>query len=166
MKARTASCPINQFQCSDKTCIGFISLCDGHNDCSDAGDESECDCHNVDEECNALPQLQKLSCLKLYFTIHRKQCLPFTYVCDGIAHYRNGEDELCSVQMALNIHHKWEKPFQCHSGKTIPQKYVNDLIPDCEYSEDESNYHKLIIDEKYRTNRCESADMHSSQSAT
>ena len=104
--------------------------------------------------------------MKLYFMTFEKHCLPFINVCDGFKHFPNGEDELCNDKRVQDNKENSQKLFECDSGKFIPEKYVNDLIPDCEYSEDETNYYKLSIDENYWLNRCESVDMLPCESGT
>ena len=83
-----------------------------------------------------MPERQT-SCHKMAFICPGERCIPFSYVCDGIAHCTNGADEFCN----LNISRQLPEMFQCSLGKYIESKYVNDLIPDCQAGQDEPSYY-------------------------
>jgi len=37
-----AACPDNQYRCTNGQCISACKRCDGHSDCDDSSDESNC----------------------------------------------------------------------------------------------------------------------------
>ncbi len=138
------SCQLNQFQCSDGTCILSHYKCDGSVDCpADATDES--DCMNI---CNTSKKLHNSSmtlfcyescypgeciCHDLYYQCGSGGCIPASRLCDGTADCKQGEDEvLCpGHSQSLLPTTVREAQFNCSNGSAIPAALVNDLVPDC-----------------------------------
>ncbi len=154
--AYETKCPEYLFSCKDKTCIAQLLICNGQRDCPSGEDEEMCGFKST----NIPSQIMKLGslinpvseftkaepqkCHNMSFVCPGERCIPFSYVCDGVIHCKQGHDEFCDI-VANYISQEREvilKPhtFQCLSGKTILSKYVNDLIPDCVNETDEQPF--------------------------
>ena len=78
-------CPVDYYQCQDKSCILSIYVCDGHQDCD--SDEQQ-------TECNQTIQFPTLNCPNSDFWLGNNHSIPAHSVCDGIIQCDDGEDEL------------------------------------------------------------------------
>ncbi len=107
------TCHPGHFRCHDGLCISNLYQCDGHAQCEDHADESDCEpiCFNV-----TLPTSKKQQNLEIFtlsdiwcksknciaatcrcnhkwFQCRSGGCIQFSFVCDGIAHCSDGTDE-------------------------------------------------------------------------
>ncbi len=105
-KRYKAGCAVYHFQCDDLTCISDVHICDGEADCRNAEDEKQCGCNAMissisplgyHHQCMSLTTGQaRSSCHPMEFICNKEKCIPYTHVCDGIHHCKNGADEFCS----------------------------------------------------------------------
>ena len=92
-------------QCADKTFLPDYYVCDGHNDCSDGGDEENCSdiCsfHQTKQnECFTSCQKPNCECSDVYFQCESGGCIPSSKICDCYNDCSDRSDEsayLCSV---------------------------------------------------------------------
>ena len=161
----TTDCGEFQFQCDDKSCIMYTSVCNGKVDCKSGGyesgeDESHCGCNATQHlsevtyiACLELPYEIQKSCHPFEFVCPGEKCIPYTSVCDGFQDCSQNADEICELNdSSVTTVTKMEEMYTCLSGDQIPSKYVNDLIPDCYNSDDEALYlnktkHRLVYDQ-------------------
>ncbi len=89
---RRAPCGDEQALCRNGLCIPDALLCDGHNDCGDRTDESDCSANT------------SAPCAGESFACDPGQCIPESKVCDGRIDCANQEDEQnCEEQEDVTI---------------------------------------------------------------
>ena len=92
-KARTVFCNQGMFQCKDKSCILDQFLCDGHPDCGQSEDESDCSIVMLTTNCS----LPRVLCLS-------GECIHPGMYCDGKPDCSDGLDEFsCAVERVYTI---------------------------------------------------------------
>uniref|UniRef100_A0A8C4QIE6 Low-density lipoprotein receptor-related protein 2 n=1 Tax=Eptatretus burgeri TaxID=7764 RepID=A0A8C4QIE6_EPTBU len=119
----TEQCPTTSFPCQNGRCVPSTFRCNGHDDCNDGSDESNCGYGNVTCSSNA-------------FTCSNHRCIPLTFHCDAIDDCGDGSDELdCPSQPPLScLPHE----FSCTNNKRcIPRYWLCDTDNDCGDSSDE-----------------------------
>nr|XP_024217059.1 sortilin-related receptor isoform X2 [Halyomorpha halys] len=111
-----SKCLDTEWQCGNSLCIPLIKRCDGHFNCYDHTDESNCDCDlNTHFQCG-----KNLS------------CLPRTKRCDGIVDCWDAADESNCTIACLD-----ETQFTCNDSQCIPSKNFCDGFVDCKDHSDE-----------------------------
>ena len=76
----SGTCPDDEFQCADSTCIPLKFQCDGTKDCLDGTDENDCNEHPICHEDEKLCQIDQ-------------KCIPKDYWCDKDPDCTDGSDE-------------------------------------------------------------------------
>ena len=76
-------CPVDYYQCEDKSCILSIYVCDGYQDCD--SDEQQ-------TECNQTVTLPTFNCPNSGFWLRNNHYISAHSVCDGIIQCDDGED--------------------------------------------------------------------------
>ena len=111
------SCGYHSFSCFDGTCLASTSVCDGHEDCLMAEDETNCmnithygnyECRDgqiitADKRCNLITDCtdgdDEINCFHVSngcmkrFRCRSGQCIDLEYVCDGFYHCADHTDE-------------------------------------------------------------------------
>uniref|UniRef100_A0A8C4P9G9 LDL receptor related protein 8 n=1 Tax=Dromaius novaehollandiae TaxID=8790 RepID=A0A8C4P9G9_DRONO len=120
------TCSPNEFQCSNRTCISVIFVCDGDNDCGDGSDERKC---------------SPLTCNPNEFQCNNSVCIPELWVCDNQPDCEDQSDESvekCGYDAkALNTCAAHE--FQCGNGECIHLNWKCDGDEDCKDKSDEQD---------------------------
>ncbi|NXT88226.1 LRP8 protein, partial [Anhinga rufa] len=120
------ACSPNEFQCSNKSCISIIFVCDGDNDCGDGSDERKC---------------SPLTCNPNEFQCNNSVCIPELWVCDNQPDCEDQSDESvekCGYDAkALNTCAAHE--FQCGNGECIHLNWKCDGDEDCKDKSDEQD---------------------------
>ena len=78
-------CPVDYYQCHDRSCILAVYVCDGHQDCD--SDEQQI-------ECNQTVTHPTVKCPNSDFWLENNHSISGHSVCDGISQCDDGEDEL------------------------------------------------------------------------
>ncbi|EMP33580.1 Low-density lipoprotein receptor-related protein 8 [Chelonia mydas] len=121
-------CSSNEFQCSNKTCVAMIFVCDGDNDCGDGSDERKC---------------SPLTCNPNEFQCNNSVCIPELWVCDNQPDCEDHSDESmekCDYKVkpqVLNTCAAHE--FRCGNGECIHLNWKCDGDEDCKDKSDEQN---------------------------
>ncbi|XP_076448931.1 uncharacterized protein LOC143285488 [Babylonia areolata] len=110
------------FPCDGDRCVPIKWRCDGHTDCLDGSDES--DCTNADE-CSDSTE----------FRCSNRLCVPLAWVCDSQDDCGDNSDEVnCTVYTCS------PGQFQCHSDtRCIPESWRCDESFDCFDQSDEAD---------------------------
>ncbi|XP_074605062.1 low-density lipoprotein receptor-related protein 2-like isoform X2 [Brevipalpus obovatus] len=121
-------CKNNEVRCADgEKCIFHEWICDGHFDCNDRSDESNCT-----EVCG-----------EGSFRCKDSKCIPGHWRCDGNNDCPDRSDELdCPSNEGGCGHHR----FACGDGQCILFAFVCDNGNDCANHADEANCTKLCSD--------------------
>ncbi|KAI5726754.1 hypothetical protein M8J76_007920 [Diaphorina citri] len=138
-------CNEDQFQCeSGKVeCIDKFLMCNGEKDCTDGSDEEQgpgkaceskkkpdCGLNDTSDEDHC-----ERSCLPTEFTCANKQCLSWTFYCDGFPDCRDGSDETECLPTCGDSTH-----IMCRiDNKCIPAAKKCDGVNDCTDWSDETN---------------------------
>ena len=77
-------CPVDYYECQDRSCILSIYVCDGHLDCN--SDEQQI-------ECSQTVTLRTVNCPNSDFWLENNHSISGHSVCDGISQCGDGEDE-------------------------------------------------------------------------
>lgn len=113
-------CPLNQFSCTDGTCISQLWVCDRQNDCDDGLDELSCNSHNCS--------------IGHRFCNDNRTCIPESWFCDGLPDCPNSEDEKdCSQAICKNTE------FRCDGRNCIDLRLRCDGVKHCHDGQDERN---------------------------
>lgn len=94
----------NGFQCDDTRCIPFDWNCDGHIDCQDKTDETNCsECENNVHlmSLNKNQNRNETSISKLQLNCGDMKCLSPNIICDGIMDCPWGQDERYCCKLAF-----------------------------------------------------------------
>ena len=78
-------CPVEYYQCHDRSCILSIYVCDGHQDC---------DSDELQTECNQTVTLSTVNCPSSDFWLENNHSISSHSVCDGISQCDDREDEV------------------------------------------------------------------------
>ena len=97
-------CPVDYYQCQDRSCILSIYVCDGHQDCD--SDEQQ-------TECNQTVTLPTVNCPNSDFWLENNHSISGHSVCDGISQCGDEEDELMCHNGNI---HKTSNPTRIISG--------------------------------------------------
>ena len=156
-------CPKGFYQCEDGACLSTARVCNGVDDCSNAGDEQNCTCGEnmytcADGSCISLslycdfrfdcPDKSDESrcvypgCNKNQFRCNNGQCVSRKNRCDHLSHCLDGSDEH-NCDMETNC-----KGFRCYSGQCLPATQEWDGLTDCDgfFAEDEAGINPLDIE--------------------
>lgn len=115
------TCSLEEFQCSDHSCIDKSRLCDGIDDCHAGYDEENCK--------------SSKSCTSDEFQCRDSSgCLPFYKICDGVSQCFDSSDEVNCADRTCD-----SSNFKCPSGLCIPNSWECDGEIDCEDGSDESD---------------------------
>ncbi|XP_017268828.1 low-density lipoprotein receptor-related protein 8 [Kryptolebias marmoratus] len=158
-----------EFGCSDGLCIPRPKACDGHSDCEDGSDESDCShmwcqkdefachsgrcisvkllCDGVDDCSDRSDEDSCPNCTAGLFSCGPSgACLPRNKLCDGRRDCSNGHDEtreLCgSIQRPVPQRSPSScaaSEYQCGDGECIRHAWRCDRSPDCSDGSDEEN---------------------------
>ena len=97
-KARTVFCNQGMFQCNDKSCILDQFLCDGHPDCGQSEDESDCSVLGHQES------LLNTSCSLPHVLCLSGECIHPGMYCDGKPDCFDGLDEFsCAAEIVHKV---------------------------------------------------------------
>ena len=113
---RSNACSRNSFQCLSGECILDIRVCDGFSTCRDGSDENNCT-NQCDEPLqDVFPGICESPCGLMRFKCSNSSyCIPWTFVCDGTVHCKEGDDEnrcaILSSQLPDN-----DQYFRCKNG--------------------------------------------------
>ncbi|XP_078593117.1 sortilin-related receptor-like isoform X1 [Branchiostoma floridae x Branchiostoma japonicum] len=114
-----ATCPGDQFTCSNEHCIPMSWICDHDNDCGDFSDEQNC---------------PPSTCDSSQFTCGNGQCIPERWKCDHDNDCGDMSDEQdCEFPSC------GQDQFTCNNGRCIPQRWVCDFDNDCHDMSDEAH---------------------------
>ena len=120
------------FRCNNGNFISMGLVCDSVNHCNDKNelisDESYCDCKS--QWCKRTHLINKHKCSPLLFLSIHNTCL--TYIIN------TNKIEISS-----------EKMLNCGVGRNISKSLKNDLVPDCEHHEDETELLSLLINKTH-----------------
>ena len=143
----THSCGHLQFQCKDHHCIHDSFVFNRIANCPDGSDE---DVVYVNEQlCNDSASfkprincaVQMLgSCSHHFFQCLSGECIPWQHFCDNKFDCKDSSDEYHCKFIIDNRPDINEGIFKCHDNEHIGYDFVNDIIPDCSYAEDEMGY--------------------------
>ena len=154
-------CQVGQTACNDQTCIWNQWLCDGDSDCVDSSDEENCS--HTCRVSNKFPGTRFCSneckqpdcrCHPMLFQCQQGGCIQSNSLCNRVTDCMDGSDEMHCHNLQLPLHSRVQVvgKFKCDDGSYISMSLVNDLMPDCPDTEDETliNYIKqedpLLVD--------------------
>ncbi|KAL3314572.1 hypothetical protein Ciccas_006805, partial [Cichlidogyrus casuarinus] len=122
-------CGPNDFMCSDSNCIDRSRICDGRRDCTDGGDEQNCDCDPAVRACKASRNGVQ----------PKKKSYNVNWECDGEDDCGNGYDESdCMGKMFTSCFP--DQTYRCKmDNRTIPVAYLCDGSQECTGGDDEAN---------------------------
>ena len=107
-------CLRTEFRCSaDRSCISYLSRCDGRQDCRDGSDELGCGA----------------ACSSTQFTCSDGSCIPFSQRCDGSRDCQDDEED-CPASCARD-------QFRCNDGTCISLSLRCDRVSNCQDKTDE-----------------------------
>ena len=171
---RASECSVQQFTCPDGTCISYLSVCDGKEDCLNGTDEANDTCLHMTFQCNS-GQIIPLSrycdyvqdcvdnsdekcvypkCQHHEFQCANQECVALRSRCNYIKDCRDGSDEsptTCNWRSNCNEY----GGFLCHSGQCLPKVQQNDNFQDCHgrFQEDELLHSLTAV--SVTTKRCD-----------
>ena len=102
-------CPVDFYQCQDRSCILSIYVCDGHHDC---------DSDEIQTECNQTVTLSTINCPNSDFWLENNHSISAYSVCDGISQCDDGEDELACLYVKA---HQTNNPLYIQSMLKVRQ---------------------------------------------
>ena len=130
-------------KCSSGEYVSSKFICDGHEDCVDASDESNCFCfvNNEIRIDNAYcsrkcTQTTNCKCAPLYSNSDSGGCSSYVY--EGTSHNETVSNVLFSCR---------------NSSQSIKNSLVNDLILDCPFGDDEPELFNVLLQYRYKCPR-------------
>jgi low-density lipoprotein receptor-related protein 1 (alpha-2-macroglobulin receptor) len=147
-------CYINEFQCSNGSCINLEARCDGRDDCHDA--KISGGLSSDEENCRVVLQGH---CPSDQFMCDDSICIPLSWHCNGFADCLDHSDEYdcresppvrprSRVYASFPGYQCRSDQFKCDNGECIPMSWQCDGHSDCADQSDESKHCQLRECEK------------------
>ncbi len=126
------------FRCTNGAFTSNLFFCDFVEDCPDGSDEANCFCMSEKTTTNS-----PASCKQFHESLTNPPCSPFYYTgsnlsCTKFFELEWQEDNESSVELLV---------LECSNGTEIDISLKDDLVPDCQKSEDELNLLALLENE-------------------
>ncbi len=97
------------------------------------------------------PMSSTTCAVPLHFTCEFGGCILVKYVCDGVLHCPNGEDEVgCQIGALTYTYHHISIGWLCNSGENIHVLKVCDFRMDCQDGSDETCVHPVCMRGQFR----------------